>query len=194
MELLRANELVRFSTDWEEDIVQRVNLGDQSAIEELFHKYYDGLCKFTARLINSTEDVEDLVQDIFVRIWVMRKEWHPRGSIKTYLFRAAHNQAANFIKSKRVKDTIIVETVDEAAFSSGLSPLEELDNNDVSSVVKRAIERLPKKCKLIFTLSRQEGLSYSEISNVLGISEKTVENQIVRALKRLRKELKDLAG
>ena len=180
---------VRFSTDGEEDLIRRVNFGDQTAIETLFHTYYDGLCRFTERMINSKDDVEDLVQNIFVRIWLNKEEWNPKGSIKSYLFKAARNQALNFAKGRKTHE--IIED-DAQVLTSHADPAEEMIDVETYERVSEAIEKLPHGCKLVFTLNRHNGLSYSEIADVLGISVKTVENQIARALKLLRKELADL--
>ena len=182
------------SSESEENIIQRVRSGDQTALEEIFRTHYDGLCRFTAHLINSSDDVEDLVQDIFVRIWLKRENWHPKGSIRAYLFKAAHNQALNFLKSRQVRDVANVQIDDLFPSDSSTDPVEEMINRDVKASISKAIETLPKKCRLVFTLNRQDGLSYSEIADVLNISVRTVENQIARALKALRKELADIAG
>ena len=187
---VRDFQLVRFSTDREEDLVQRVNDGDQSAIEDLFDIYYDGLCKFVRRLTNSKDDVEDLVQDIFVRIWVNREDWSPKGSIKAYLFRSARNQAFNFLKSKNSIETIKCDGSELLTPRS--DPAEKVIDTEISERIDKAIEKLPHRTKLVFTLNRQDGLSYSEIADVLEISMKTVENQIARALRHLRKELANL--
>jgi RNA polymerase sigma-19 factor, ECF subfamily len=174
----------------EEDLIRRIRYGDQTGIEELFQTYYDGLCRFVSKLILSDDDVEDLVQDIFVHIWINRQSWNPKASLKKYLFKAAHNQSINFLKQKQRK----VPTGNDDIFPSvsSFDPAKQAIDNDILSIVNKSIEKLPSKCKLVFTLNRQEGLSYSEIAIVLNISEKTVENQIMKALKHLRKDLKGL--
>ncbi len=177
--------------DTEENVIRRVNWGDQSALEDLFRNYYDGLCKFVSGFTNSATDVEDMVQDIFVNIWRNRSSWHPKGSIRSYLFKAAHNQAINCLKARQSKDTVRIM---DDALPSDLStdPVEKMIDKDMSASVDRAIQKLPEKCRTAFVLNRQEGLSYTEVADVLGISVKTVENQIAHALKELRKDLRDL--
>lgn len=173
----------------ERELIERVRVGDQLALEQIFHRYYDGLCRFTLSLTRSADDVEDLVQDIFVRIWTNRALWNPKGSVGAYLYKAARNQAINFIKSK--KTTSISRFVEGDVLPTVASGdlADEMAKNDVFTAVGKAIDHLPERCRLVFILNRQEGLTYAEIAGVLEISEKTVENQISHALKTLRKEL-----
>ena len=178
----------------ERGLVERVRAGDQSAIEELFYTYYKGLCHFTLGMTHSRDDVEDLVQDIFVRIWINREIWDPKGSVKAYLFRAARNQALNFIKNRTSHQLSAPDGEDELPSPQDTEPSNYLDHKDTRAVVNNAISKLPHKCRLVFVLNRQEELSYSEIADVLGISERTVENQISRALRILRKSLRPLTN
>ncbi|MCL4540064.1 MAG: RNA polymerase sigma-70 factor [Bacteroidetes bacterium] len=176
----------------EQDLVERVRAGDQSAIEELFCAYYSGLCRFTLGMTHSRDDVEDLVQDIFVKIWTNREVWSPKGSIKAYLFKAARNQALNFIKNRNSHQASACEGQGEIPSPQDTDPSVNLDHKDVRAAISTAISKLPQKCRIVFVLNRQEGLAYSEIADVLGISEKTVENQMSRALRILRTSLRPL--
>ncbi len=176
----------------EDEVIRRINWGDQSALENLFRQYYDGLCRFMLGVTRSPNDVEDLVQEIFVRIWRNRVSWHPKGSIKSYLFKAARNQAVNLLKTKESRSAPTSANDDTLLSDPSTDPAKEMFDRDISANVENAILRLPEKCRLVFTLNRQEDLSYSEIADVLGISVKTVENQIAHALKVLRIELKEL--
>lgn len=177
------------SPAFERDLIERVRIGDKLALEQLFHRYYDGLCRFTLSLTRSPDDVEDLVQDIFVRIWTIRAHWNPKGSVGAYLYKAARNQAINLLKSRK-KSSVPISGQREP-FSSGAAVdlIDEMADRDMVMAVSKAIEHLPEKCRLVFVLNRQEGLTYAEIAGVLEISEKTVENQISHALKILRNEL-----
>ena len=183
-----------FSSDPEENLIQRLRNGDQTALEEIFRAHYDALFRFTLGLIHSRDDVEDLLQDIFVRIWLNRVKWSPKGSVKAYLFKAARNQAINFTKGKAARGSVDVQDEEELAASSDAraDPAEDNDWSELSNIVEKAIAKLPEKRRLVFVLNRQEGLSYSEIADVLSISEKTVENQIAKALRLLRRDLAPL--
>ncbi len=187
-----AYALGTISSGTESELIERLRSGDQAAIEEIFHAYYGGLCRFTLGMTRSRDDVEDLVQDIFVRLWTNREVWSPKGTIKTYLFKAARNQSINFIKSRSHRRTSGAEEQEAIPSPPEADPVSSLYNKDASDVVNAAIERLPERCRLVFTLNRHEDMTYAEIADVLGISEKTVENQMSHALKTLRKSLRHL--
>ncbi|HQT90705.1 MAG TPA: RNA polymerase sigma-70 factor [Candidatus Kryptobacter bacterium] len=173
----------------ESGLVERVRASDQLALEEIFNRYYDALCRFTMSLTHSRDDVEDLVQEIFVRIWINRTSWNPKGAINTYLFKAARNQSINFMKSKRESTSSNAQDDEELPSLDDEDPVKKINEKDAVAAVNQAIDKLPQKCRLVFTLNRWEGLSYAETAEILGISEKTVENQISHALKVLRREL-----
>lgn len=180
-------------------LFERIKRGDQFAVKELFRRHYSGLCRFTYRLVHSREDVEDIVEGVFERIWLNREKLNLNQSIKSYLFKAVQNQAFDFLRRKENKNSVLSERFrsgdgEDFAVMSYSDPVQDMIDKDLATAISEAIKRLPHKCKLVWTLNRQEGLAYSEIADVLDISERTVENQIVRALKRLRKELKDFIG
>ena len=177
------------SPAFERDLIERVRIGDQLALEQLFHRYYDGLCRFTLSLTRSPDDVEDLVQDIFVRIWTNRAHWNPKGSVGAYLYKAARNQAINLLKSRKQNSFPTSEQGEPFATGTDVDLIDEVADKDLFMAVSKAIDHLPEKCRLVFVLNRREGLTYTEIAGVLEISQKTVENQISHALKILRNEL-----
>jgi RNA polymerase sigma-70 factor (ECF subfamily) len=172
----------------DDNLVGRVRSGDKQALALLFDRHYEGLCRFVHSLIGSRLDVDDLVQEIFVKIWINKDHWDPHGSIKSYLFKAAKNQALNYLKSRRAKKSS--GSADELVeVTSGMDAVSELEDKELLAALSLAITRLPRKTKIVFKLSREEGMTYSEISEIMGISVKTVEHQIARALKILRKQL-----
>jgi len=180
-------------------LFERMKRGDHFAVEELFRRHYSGLCRFTNRMIHAKEDVEDIVEGVFERIWLNREKLNLNQSIKSYLFKAVQNQAFDFLRRKENKhsapsDRLPSRDREEFEVMSCSDPVQDMIDKDLAAAIGGAIERLPHKCRLVFTLNRQDGLTYSEIADVLDISERTVENQIVRALKHLRKDLKDFIG
>jgi RNA polymerase sigma-70 factor (ECF subfamily) len=180
----------------EDSLVSRIKGGDQFAVKELFRRYYSGLCRFTYRLVHTREDVEDIVEGVFEKIWLKREMLDPGQSIKSYLFKVAQNQAFDFLKNKGNRHIVLSEWIpsgghEELKAVSSSDPVQDMTDKDLATAIGKAIEKLPRKCKMVFTLNRQEGLTYSEIADILNISERTVENQIVRALKHLRRDLRD---
>lgn len=170
------------------DLVLRLKQGDHSAARGLFYRYYVGLCRFTNKFVRSKADVEDIVISVFEKLWLNKEGLDPNKSIKAYLYKAAKNRALDFLKGKGNNVASTEEEQMEALSYS--DPVMELINNDLADAIDRSVERLPERCRLVFTLSWQESLTYFEIAEVLGLSEKTVENQIARAFKKLRKPLR----
>jgi RNA polymerase sigma-19 factor, ECF subfamily len=166
------------------DWLSRLRSGDQSTHDGLFRALAPALYAFLARYVDSAAVAEELVQDLFLAIWVHRATMQIEGSIRTYLFAAARNRALNYLKHERVGDRFRVALQDRLDASDPSAPGEA--DCLAALEVQRAMDRLPPRCRLIFSMSRQQGLTYNEIAAVLGISVKTVEVQMGRALKSLR--------
>jgi RNA polymerase sigma-70 factor (family 1) len=184
-------------TESDNSLVSKIRDGDKFAIKELFRRYYNSLCRFATRFVHSDEDVEDIVESVFEKIWTNREKLDSTQRIRSYLFKLTQNQALDFLKARGNRHIALSKWIDSEESKklrviSCSDPAQEMIDNEVRAAVAEAIERLPQRCKLVFTLNRQEGLSYSEIADVLDISERTVANQIVRALKQLRKDLRSL--
>jgi len=156
----------------------------------LFNVHYELLCRYAFSFLNDKEDAEDVVQNTFVTLWQKRETLNIRTSLKSYLFSMVRNNCLNKLKHEKVKQdyatfSVIPETTDEtsaAALTTG---------NELENMISRAIESLPEQCRLVFKLSRFENLKYAEIASQLNISEKTVENQMGKALRVMREHLKD---
>lgn len=162
--------------------MDRIRNGDEAAFESLFRTYAPGLCAYVVRYVNSREMAEDLVQDLFLRIWRQRPEIQITGNMSTYLFAAAKHRALNQIRQERVANrfTAALAARAEDPRDSGETELLELLE------IHEAIGRLPARRRLIFTLSRQQGMTNASIAQSLGLSIKTVEAQIGLARKALR--------
>jgi RNA polymerase sigma-70 factor (ECF subfamily) len=162
----------------------RIRAGDEAAFEALFRAFAPGLCAFVSNYVKSREPAEEIVQDLFLALWRMRASLHVESSLSTYLYQAARNRAFDWLKRERrlrKRDDGVAGAIDQLdpAAPTERELLDMLDLQD-------AIDRLPPRCRLIFTLSRQQGMSHAEISSALGLSVKTVEVQIGRALRALR--------
>ena len=166
--------------------IQRIRVGDEAAFEALFRAFAPGLCAFLGRYVQSRAVAEDLVQDLFLTLWNKREELEITGTVDTYLFGAARNRALNHLRHERVADrfrTTVLERATPQALSNEVEILELLE-------VQEAVDTLPARCRLIFTLHHHQGLTYQEIAHSLGLSIKTVETQMGRALKALRAWMK----
>ncbi len=186
----------RLAYESDSSLFEKMSKGDQYATQELFCRYYNSLCRFTHRLIHQEQDVEDIVEAVFEKLWLGRGEIQPTKSVRSYLFKSVQNRAIDFLRKNRDVHTLSIDcehgTQGEAAEPVSYSdPIQDMIDKDFAAAAMEAIERLPRKCKLVFTLKKREGLTYAEIADILEISERTVENQIVRALRHLRADLKD---
>jgi RNA polymerase sigma-70 factor (ECF subfamily) len=168
--------------------VASIAAGDETAFEALFHAYHAPLCAFVYRYVGARDLAEEIVQEVFLFVWERRETWDVRTSVKNYLFTAVRNAAVSYLRHEHVVRRREAETVDLFARPSP-STDSEARTAELAGAVQRAISRLPDRCRLVFTLHREQGLTYSEIAEVLEISPKTVEVQMGRALKSLRKAL-----
>ncbi len=164
-------------------------LGDDSerAIVLLFEAYYSYICKAVYKIIPDAVLVEDLAQEVFLELWRKRSQLRITTSLKAYLRRAAVNKALNYIRDERVNLTDERRVPEIRAKQAGA--LERMEAQELQAVIDRAVDSLPDRCRIIFVLSRFEDRTYKEIAEQLGISVKTVENQISKALRALRKQL-----
>ena len=167
---------------------ERIAAGDQGAMEALFRLHYKPLCAFAFQYIKDGEKAEDLVQELFIRLWEDRAKLAVHTSAKSYLYAAVRNRSLNALQASR--KLVALDQV-EAGLSQEEATDEEL-HTERAARVRAAIAALPEERRKVFTLSRYEGLKYQEIADRLGISVKTVENQMGKALKTLRAELADL--
>lgn len=159
----------------------------ERAFDALFRTHYAGMCRFVTQLVYSRAVAEEIVQEVFVLIWERYEhigETHPS---RAYLYTAARHQALNYIRHKRLEERWTDEqlTVEQPE----ITVESHLDEHALIHAVQQAIEQLPKGCRLVYTMSRQENLTYQEIATALGLSVKTVEAQMSRALRLLRKSL-----
>lgn len=172
----------------DEDIINLIKENNSKGIELLFKKYYKSLCSISNRYIRDENHAEDIVQELVLDIWNKRDKLNINSSLGSYLRRSAVNRSLNHIRSKRV---VIVEEDQgmNVTFDNRDVQL-QLEKEEMERFINDAIDELPEKCRLVFVMSRFDGLSYKEISEKLEISTKTVENQIYKALKHLKARLK----
>jgi len=158
----------------------------------LFKIYSQKLIYFSQGYVRDKQTAENIVQDVFLRVWQTKENLDPVKNIQSYLFMAVKNESLKQLRhlqvEKKHQENVSVLSVVE------LTPDEKIDQNELREEINKAINYLPDKCREIFTMSRFDQLKYSEIADILGISIKTVETQMGRALKKLREQLGHLTS
>ena len=169
---------------------QQVKSDDFEAYETIFKKYYQELYRFAYNYLRDQVPAEEMAQEVFLYIWEKRAQIEIKTTLKTYLYSAIKNKCLNYIKYEIPRKHELEES--HLALMTINQPDQEEDNEKMKRHIALAIDQLPTKCKQIFVLSRNGGLTYEEIAEEMEISIKTVENQISIALKKLRESLRPL--
>lgn len=176
----------------DEIISSKINNRDINEFERMFHLHFFCLVKYAYKYVGTFADAQDLTQSVFLKIWELNGAWDPKGTVKSYLYTAVKNQCLNHIKHKKVVNRFQVEQYLAPKLSQMEMEWEEVDRETrLNDSIKLALNKMPDKRREVFELSRDEGLTYSEIADVLGITKKTVENHMGNALKFLKEELSD---
>ena len=179
------------------DIVNLHN-DKKSDFSRVYSIYFPKLVRFAREFVLSTEDAENIIQDIFIYLWEHQEILGSLSNLNAFLFVLVKNRCIDFIRQKKLveRKREEFEMVMDKELQLKMYALQQFDENalsadDIEVILINAINSLPEKCREVFILSRMEGLKYREIAERLNISTKTVENQIITALKKLRVELKD---
>ncbi|HEU4640829.1 MAG TPA: RNA polymerase sigma-70 factor [Gemmatimonadaceae bacterium] len=173
------------------DLIARIRAGDESAFEQLFHRYYRELCVHASRIDRAGGTAEEIVQEVFFRIWMHRERLLPVESLSGYLYAAVRNVALNRLARARTEERWRAAKQVDALDARTEAPAAdaEMRETEMAMAIDRAIGELPPRCREAFLLRRQRQLSYAEIAQAMGTSQKTVEIQIGKALRLLRKSL-----
>jgi len=180
---------------WDDDVrtdaeerawVERIQTGDVHAFEALYRRYWERLYAFAFRYLRSKEDSEEIVQEVFFRIWRGREHWVPAGAVRSYLYLAVRNSARDRLERAAVARRRRISQREPAVEAQP-----DLEAADLVAAVERALTELPAKRAEVCKLRLVGELSYAQIAQRLGISEKTVETQLSRGLKFLRERLHD---
>ncbi len=174
-----------FSEKNDKNLVLQLQKNHVEAFDELFHKYRDKLFCFSFSLLKNREDAQEIVQEVFFRIWMRRAQIDSSKSFKSFLFTISYHLIIDQLRS-RMRDKEYREHLEQFFETTNMEFNHEADFEKLQDDISRAVQELPDKRKNIYILSRQEGLSYKEIACQLDITEKTVENQINLALKHIK--------
>ncbi len=174
------------------ELYLKLREGDERAFQVLFRKYYQAMCHFANQFVTNHETAEEIVQEMFVKLWEKRSVLNIETSVKHYLFRSVRNHCLNQIQHEKIKKQYASKVLESA--SQEINPDDYFLEVGLIKKIEQSIDSLPPKRREIFRLSREQGMKYKEIAEVLDISVKTVEAQMGLALKYLREELKDFSN
>lgn len=171
-------------------IATALRQGDESIFEQVFKTYYECLCHFANTFVADMDEAEEVVQNVFLHLWEIRATVDIHSSIKSYLYQSVHNRCLNAIKHNKVKQA----HGEYVKYTQGSEPVDisqPMQAQELEHLIAQAIESMPPQCQKVFKLSRFEELSYAEIAAQMNIALKTVENQMGKALRMMREQLKD---
>ena len=180
-----------FRMDFADDqLAVRLTHRDEVAFEQVFKTHYKNLYAYALTMLKNEADAEEMVQQVFFKLWERSENLSFSSSIPAYLYRAVHNESLNFLKHQKVKAghqmhvAYSMKNTSEQAHG-------KLTGKELEQKFREALNELPEQCRTVFQLSRFEDLKYKDIAEKLDISVKTVENHMVKALKILRTKLVD---
>lgn len=156
-------------------------------MEASFHTHFEGLHRYAFTILKDNDDAKDAVQTVFLKLWEKRMEIDEQQSVKAYLYTAVYHYCLNVKRHEKVKNSY-VEANNRGQYEEG----DGLVSKETHQLIMGHIENLSPQCKLIFSKSRFEGRKYAEIATEMGLSVKTVEVQMGKALKILRAKLLDM--
>lgn len=173
----------------DEELLAKIKQDDRTAFSELFRRYWTPLLDTAFRRLGSEQQAEELVQDIFVSLYLKRNELEITVSLKAYLHTALKYRVLNEVRGAVVRNNYKIAALTDTPVYEDVSS--KLEAKELEQEISRKLELLPEKCREVFILSRENNLPYKRIAEQLGISVSTVEKHIVKALKILRSNLKE---
>ncbi len=169
------------------DLLDRLRRGDHDAFDAIFRAFYAPLVGLAERMLGQRAEGEEVVQDVLLEVWRRREDLHVEESLRAYLFRATRNRVLNRIRHENVVQRTSRQLgADRPPTASVMADVME---SEIEDAVLAALSELPDRCREVFELSRMHGLKYTEIGIAMGISVKTVEAQMGKALRVLRARL-----
>lgn len=162
---------------------------DMGAYKKLYELFFPPLYRFSFSMVKSKEAAEEIVSDVFIKIWQIRNELHKVDSLNVYLYVITKNFSLNYIAKNFKNPTISLADIDVEILYSSPSPEENMISEEMHKRILDSIKELPPQCRIIFQLVKEDGLKYKEVAAVLNISAFTVRNQVAIAMKKIAEAL-----
>lgn len=172
------------------ELLSLLKAGDERALREIYIRYWKVSLTIVAKKLDNYQEAEDLVNEVFISMWNRREALPEILSLQNYFKGAIRNQVLK-IWARKYRSEKYLSIQQSSIFEFEHQSTNSIEYKELNGQLKKAIADLPEKCRLVFELSREEGLSQKQISNKLGISQKTVEAHINKALKLLKTKLRD---
>lgn len=172
-----------------QEVLVHLKNDDVSAFDQIYEWYFHKLFSFISKILKDEQETEDIVQEIFVKIWESRSKFDDYKSLNSYIFTVAYHHSISLIRKRIVDQKYLEFLKNSSAVLSAPDSISELEFYELNNQVHNLIDHLPERQKQVFLLHREKGLSYPEIAEQLGISKNTVEVHMVKALKYLRQNL-----
>ncbi|MFO8128462.1 MAG: RNA polymerase sigma-70 factor [Bacteroidales bacterium] len=163
---------------------------DKSTFESLFRKEFQGLVIFSMKYVKDHDTAREIVQEAFLALWEKRRDIDLSQAFRTYLSTAVRNRSLNYLRDNHKFNRGIL-SLEGLYPPEKAMPTDAVLGEELKERIRAAIAELPEKCREAFLLNRNEGLKYKEIAREMGVSVKTVESHLTKALKHLRDRLKD---
>lgn len=164
---------------------EKIANDDQFAYRQLFIQFYNKLSRFVMGFTKNKELTDEIVSDVFINVWRRRKNIGEIKNLKLYLYVSAKNITFNYLKKLHRENLTYLDNVDIQLEDPFADPGAAMITREMNLKLKAAINDLPPRCKLIFTLIKEDGLSYKQTAQLLNLSESTIENQLSIALKKI---------
>lgn len=167
---------------------QQIARGEERGFDNLFRHFYLHLVSFAVDMVKLRPVAEEIVSDVFVKLWQKKEDILLIEKLKVFLFVAVKNQCYNHLRRHSLWN-VTVSPDNVTILSSAYNPEEDMAFRELQHQLNQAVEQLPEQCKQVFKLIREDGLKYKEVAAILDISPRTVETQLYRAVRKLRKVL-----
>ena len=158
---------------------------DQLAYKELFLSLYPALFSFTSAIIKSKPAAEEIISDVFIKIWEKRQDLDLIVNLKVYCYVIAKNLSLNYLEKQKRITTLNIEDFSDTLSDVFIDPEQLMITSEMMERIKVAVDALPARCKMIFSLVKENDFKYKEAAEIMNISIKTVENQLAIALKKI---------
>lgn len=164
---------------------QQIAGGNQQAFSSLFRLFYPRLLSFALQYVHVKETAEEITNDVFIKLWNRKEYLEQVNNISTYLFVSIKNHSLNYLKQYSHIHVVVENTEGHTGLINRDDPEQQLEWKELSFQLSQAIDSLPDQCRAVFKLIKEDGFRYKEVAEILGISPRTVETQLFRAMKKL---------